>query len=103
MERSQHKNRSTAMKMLRAKLYDLEIRKRTDAANAHHAQKMENSFGSQIRNYVLYPYRLVKDTRTGESSSQADAVLDGELDPFLRAFLLGKKIDKSQAAADDEA
>ncbi|HVO30428.1 MAG TPA: peptide chain release factor 2 [bacterium] len=102
MERSQHKNRSTAMKMLRARLYDLELQKRMNAINAAHATKMENSFGSQIRNYVLYPYRLVKDTRTGEQTSQADAVLDGDLDAFIRAYLLGKKADKSGKSDDDD-
>jgi peptide chain release factor 2 len=100
-ERSQHKNRATAMKMLRAKLYDLEMRKRMEAIDAHNAQKAEASFGSQIRNYVLYPYQMVKDVRTGEQTGQAQAVLDGELDPFIHAFLLGKKADKSAANDDD--
>jgi len=102
MERSQHKNRSTAMKMLRAQLYDLEIRKRQDATAAQNATKMENSFGSQIRNYVLYPEKRVKDTRTGEMSFQAERVLDGELDPFIRAFLLGKRAEKSARPDDDD-
>lgn len=102
MERSQHKNRATAMKMLRSQLYDREIRKRREAIDAHHAEKSEASFGSQIRNYVLYPYQLVKDVRTGEQTSQTQAVLDGEIDPFIQAFLLGKKADKSAAANDDD-
>ena len=101
MERSQHKNRATAMKMLRSQLYDREIRKRREAIDAHHAEKSEASFGSQIRNYVLYPYQLVKDVRTGEQTSQTQQVLDGQLDPFIHAFLLGKKADKSAANDDD--
>ena len=102
MERSQHKNRATAMKMLRSKLYDLEIRKRREALDAHHAEKSEASFGSQIRNYVLYPYQLVKDVRTGEETSQTQSVLDGQIDPFIHAYLLGKKADKSKASSDDD-
>ena len=102
MERSQHKNRSTAMKMLRAKMYDREIRIRQEALDSVNAMKNENSFGSQIRNYVLYPYQLVKDVRTGEETRQSDKVLDGEIDPFIRAYLLGKKADKSKAATDDD-
>jgi peptide chain release factor 2 len=101
-ERSQHKNRATAMKMLRAKLYDLEVRKRLEVFDAANANKAEASFSSQIRNYVLYPYQLVKDVRTGEETSQAQAVLDGDIDRFIHAFLLGKKADKSKAANDDD-
>ena len=101
-ERSQHKNRATAMKMLRAKLYDLEIQKRLEVFDAANATKSVASFSSQIRNYVLYPYQLVKDVRTGEETSQAQAVLDGEIDRFIHAFLLGKKADKSKAANDDD-
>ena len=102
MERSQHKNRATAMKMLRARLYDEELRRRRAAVDAHNAEKNEASFGSQIRNYVLYPYQLVKDVRTGEETSQTQAVLDGDLDAFMHAFLLGKKADKSKASGDDD-
>jgi peptide chain release factor 2 len=102
MERSQHKNRSTAMKMLRAKLYDLELRKRQEAVDATNAQKNQIGWGSQIRSYVLQPYQMVKDHRTGEQTSQTAAVLDGEaLDPFIEAFLLGKKADKKGAGDDD--
>ncbi len=101
-ERSQHKNRATAMKMLRSKLYDLEVRKRQEAVDASNADKNINAFGSQIRNYVLYPYQLVKDVRTGEETSQSASVLDGEVDRFMEAYLLGKKADKSNKSADDE-
>lgn len=87
-ERSQHKNRATAMKILRAKLYELEMQAREEAAAASHSVQQDVAFGSQIRNYVLHPYKQVKDLRTGVTSGNTDAVLDGELDPFIEAFLL---------------
>ncbi len=87
-ERSQHKNRSTAMKLLRSKLYELELRKRQEEADAVHAAKSTIGFGSQIRSYVLQPYRLVKDVRTGVEVGDVDSVLDGKLDPFIEAYLL---------------
>ncbi len=87
-ERSQLQNRMMAMKMLKAKLYELEVQKR-EAANAEYqATKSAINFGSQIRNYVLAPYRLVKDTRTAHESTQVDDVLDGDLDGFIEAYLL---------------
>lgn len=89
-ERSQHKNRSTAMKMLRAKLYELETQKRQEETDKVNSTKKEIKWGSQIRSYVLQPYRLVKDHRTGFSTSQADSVLDGNLDGFMEAFLLAQ-------------
>ena len=87
-ERSQMKNRSTALKILRARLYDMELRKREAEASELHASKKEISFGSQIRSYVLHPYRLVKDHRTGFEDGNADAVLDGRLDGFIEAYLM---------------
>ena len=87
-ERSQHQNRALAMKMLKAKLYQMELQKRTDAAQAYAAGKTAIDFGSQIRNYVLAPYRLVKDVRSGVETGQVDGVLDGDLDPFIEGFLL---------------
>jgi len=89
-ERSQHKNRSTAMKMLRAKLYELEQQKQQEEKDKVNSTKKAIKWGSQIRSYVLQPYRLVKDHRTGHSSSQADSVLDGDLDEFMEAFLLAQ-------------
>lgn len=86
-DRSQHRNRAQAMDMLRAKLYELEMQKRRAASDALEAQKMDTSFGSQIRNYVLHPYKLVKDLRTGVESGNPQAVLDGDLDKFLEASL----------------
>ena len=86
-DRSQHRNRAQAMDMLRAKLYELELAKRRAASDAAEAQKMDTTFGSQIRNYVLHPYKMVKDLRTGIESGNPTAVLDGDLDKFLEASL----------------
>jgi peptide chain release factor 2 len=86
-DRSQHRNRAQAMDMLRAKLYELEMQKRRAASDAVEAQKLDTTFGSQIRNYVLHPYKMVKDLRTGTESGNPQAVLDGDLDRFLEAAL----------------
>lgn len=90
-ERSQSANREMAFKILRARLLDLELKKRETERNAAEAQKMDISFGSQIRSYVLAPYRMVKDMRTGVESGQPDKVLDGALDEFIEAQLMGVK------------
>jgi peptide chain release factor 2 len=90
-QRSQLQNRVVAMNVLRSKLYELELEKRRADASEHEATKMDISFGSQIRNYVLHPYRLVKDTRTKFEVTDVDSVLDGEIDDFINAFLLYKK------------
>jgi peptide chain release factor 2 len=90
-QRSQLQNKTVAMNVLRSKLYELEIEKRREGAAELEAGKMDISFGSQIRNYVLHPYRLVKDTRTKHETSDVDAVLDGEIDEFIKEFLLFKK------------
>ncbi len=87
-ERSQHKNRATAIKLLRAHLYERERRRRQEEKEAAHAQKKTIAFGSQIRSYILHPYRMVKDHRTEMSDSNVDAVLDGEIDGFIDAYLL---------------
>jgi peptide chain release factor 2 len=103
-ERSQHQNRAMAMKMLKAKLYELELKKREQATAAYEAAKSDIAFGSQIRNYVLAPYRLVKDTRTGHETGQVDAVLDGDLDPFIEDYLMqaaGGTLKKGAVASDD--
>ena len=86
-ERSQHKNKSTAMKMLRTRLYDLEIQKRAAESAEIEGNKKGIAWGSQIRSYVLHPYRMVKDHRTGFEAGNADAVLDGNLGPFIEAWL----------------
>ncbi len=90
-ERSQHKNRATAMKMLKAKLYELEEEKRRNEANAIRGEKMENGWGSQIRSYVLQPYQMVKDLRTDVETSDTAGVLDGEIDEFIEAYLKAAK------------
>lgn len=79
------------MQVLRSKLYELELEKRREGAAELEAGKMDIAFGSQIRNYVLHPYRLVKDTRTKHETSDVDAVLDGEIDEFIQEFLMFKK------------
>jgi peptide chain release factor 2 len=86
-ERSQHKNRATAWNMLRARLYELELKKREEKASAEAAAKTDIGWGHQIRSYVLQPYQLVKDLRTGAQSTSPSDVLDGELDPFMEAAL----------------
>lgn len=88
-ERSQHKNRDLAWKILRGRLYELEERKRNAARDKVEATKSDISFGSQIRNYVLAPYRMVKDLRSGIETGNTDSVLDGDLDQFIEPFLLG--------------
>ena len=90
-ERSQHKNRATALKQLKARLYEMERQKKAEEASAIAGEKMEIGWGSQIRSYVLHPYRMVKDHRTSFEVGNADAVLDGELDGFIEAYLLGSK------------
>lgn len=87
-ERSQTKNKSTAMKLLRSKLYDLEMKKRLAQKDKAEAEKMEASFGSQIRNYVLAPYQLAKDLRTNFEIGNVNAVLDGEIQPFIESYLM---------------
>ncbi len=89
VERSQHANREKAMQMLKSKLYQREMDKRNAARDKVEAGKMKIDFGSQIRNYVLHPYKLVKDARTGVERTDAQNVLDGDLDDFIKAFLLG--------------
>jgi len=86
-ERSQHKNKETCMNMLRARLYDFEIKKKEEENQSSEAQKSDIGWGHQIRSYVLQPYRLVKDNRTGYESSSPDKVLDGEIDGFLEQSL----------------
>lgn len=90
-QRSQLQNRIVAMNVLRSKLYELEIEKRRAETADLEANKMDISFGSQIRNYVLHPYKLVKDTRTKYELTNVDAVLDGEIDEFIKEFLMFKK------------
>jgi peptide chain release factor 2 len=89
-ERSQHKNKAQAMKVLKARLYQYEIQKEKEAAQELENQKMDIGWGSQIRSYVFHPYNLVKDHRTKHESSNVQAVMDGDIDPFIRAWLVSQ-------------
>ena len=102
VERSQHKNREMAMKMLRSKLYDLEMQKRREESDKLDETKLDISFGSQIRSYVMQPYRLIKDHRTKFEVGDVDRVLDGDLDPFIRSYLLAKKTKGKLEVQPDE-
>ncbi|HLI64320.1 MAG TPA: peptide chain release factor 2 [Terriglobales bacterium] len=93
-ERSQHKNRSSAMKQLRAKLYEYEFAKKQAADQKLEDTKLEINFGSQIRSYVLAPYRMIKDHRTKLAIGDVDRVLDGDIDPLIHAYLVWKKTGK---------
>jgi peptide chain release factor 2 len=100
-ERSQHKNRATAWNMLRARLYERELKKREEQAAAEQAAKTDIGWGHQIRSYVLQPYQMVKDLRTGVSTSNTAAVLDGDLDRFMEAALAQKAFGGGPAQVDD--
>lgn len=93
-QRSQHRNRDEAMQMLKARLYELEMRKRQAAQDAVEASKTDNGWGHQIRSYVLHPYKMVKDLRTAVETSDTESVLDGDLQDFINAAL-GQLADKS--------
>lgn len=95
-ERSQHQNRATAMSMLRAKLYELELQKREAEVNAFKGEKSEIGWGHQIRSYVLQPYQMIKDLRTGYENTNSQAVLDGDIDGFLEASLAAKVTNKRE-------
>jgi peptide chain release factor 2 len=99
-ERSQHKNRDTALKQLKARLYERELEKKREETRKTEDSKLEINFGSQIRNYVLAPYRLVKDLRSKLSLGDVDRVLDGELEPLMHAYLVWRKTGK--IAGDDK-
>ncbi|RME21278.1 MAG: peptide chain release factor 2, partial [Deltaproteobacteria bacterium] len=87
-ERSQHRNKALAMKILKARLYELELQKLREKEQDLHAQKKDIGWGSQIRSYVLQPYRMVKDHRTGHEVGDVERVLDGDLDGFIEAYLI---------------
>jgi peptide chain release factor 2 len=94
-ERSQHKNRDSAFKQLRARLYEFEMEKKREEAKKTEASKLDINFGSQIRSYVLAPYRLIKDHRTKLAVGDVDRVLDGDLEPFIHAYLVYRKTGKT--------
>lgn len=95
--RSQHDNRATAMQMLKSQLYEIELQKQQAARDNIEANKMKNEWGSQIRNYVMHPYKLVKDVRTAHETGNVDAVMDGNINAFLKAYLMlnGQKTSES--------
>jgi peptide chain release factor 2 len=97
-ERSQHKNRAMAMKILRARLFELEERKKREQLEQFSKDKKEIAWGSQIRSYVLHPYQMVKDHRTGVEIGNTTAVLDGAIDPFIEAYLMGVRKAGAEAA-----
>jgi peptide chain release factor 2 len=103
-ERSQHRNRETAMRILRSRLFDLETRKQDEKRRKEEGAKMEIGFGSQIRSYVLHPYKQVKDLRTALVSTQPQSVLDGDIDEFIRAYLLAASTGRlgQRPVADDD-
>ena len=101
-QKSQHQNRDIAMKALKSRLYELELRKRTEAIEAAHDAKGDAGWGNQIRSYVLHPYQMVKDLRTGVETSDTRGVLDGDLDEFMAATLAQKVSGKSRAEAQAE-
>jgi peptide chain release factor 2 len=94
--RSQHDNRDRAMQMLRSQLYEIELQKRMAAREDIEAGKMKIEWGSQIRNYVLHPYKLIKDVRTQEETAAVEDVLNGDLDRFLKAFLMSQNKPKDE-------
>lgn len=94
-ERSQHKNKASAMKMLRARLFELEMAERNKERDAIEAAKQQIAFGSQIRSYVLHPYRMVKDHRTNHEVSDVDAVLDGDLEGLVKAYLIANPSEEA--------
>ena len=100
-DRSQHRNRAIAWDMLRARLYDAELKKREEAAYAEHAAKSDIGWGHQIRSYVLQPYQMVKDLRTGVQTSNTGAVLDGDLDQFMEATLAQKAFGTGPETVED--
>jgi peptide chain release factor 2 len=101
-ERSQHKNRDSAMKQLRAKMYAFELEKKREETRKTEATKLEINFGSQIRSYVLAPYRMIKDHRTKLSIGDVDKVLDGDLEELEHAFLVWRKTGKIAGSAADD-
>ncbi len=95
--RSQGQNREKAIKMLKSQLYEIEMRKQQAAKDELEAGKKKIEWGSQIRNYVLHPYKLVKDVRTGYETGNVQAVLDGEIQPFIKAYLMGNESEKEES------
>jgi len=101
-ERSQHKNRASAMKVLKSRLYDMKLKEQQARLAELGGEKQAIAFGSQIRSYVLHPYQMVKDHRTKFQVGDPDRVLDGDLDEFIKTFLMYKAMGKLGAASEDD-
>ena len=101
-ERSQHKNRASAMKVLKARLYDLRLKEQQTKLDQLGGEKKDIAFGSQIRSYVLHPYQMVKDHRTKFQTGDVNRVLDGDLDEFIKAYLLKKALGKLETTVEDD-
>ncbi len=101
-ERSQHRNRDSAMSVLKARLFDLRLKEQQTKLQQISGAKKEIAFGSQIRSYVLHPYQLVKDHRTKEQVGDVNRVLDGDIDVFIKSFLMKKSSGTLGEAAEDE-
>jgi len=101
-ERSQHKNRATAMKVLKSRLFDLKMKEQEARLAQLGGEKRDIAFGSQIRNYVMQPYQLVKDLRTKEQTGDVNRVLDGDIDPFIKAYLMKKAAGALVAPSEEE-
>ena len=101
-ERSQHKNRASGMKVLKSRLYDLRLKEQQAKLDQIGGEKKNIGFGSQIRSYVLQPYQMIKDVRTRHQVGDVSRVLDGDLDEFIKAYLMKKALGKLEAAADDD-
>jgi peptide chain release factor 2 len=101
-ERSQHRNRDSAMKVLRARLYDLKLKQQQAELDRIGGEKKDIAFGSQIRSYVLHPYQMVKDHRTKEQVGDVTRVLDGDLDQFVKSYLMKKASGTLSAPTADE-
>jgi peptide chain release factor 2 len=101
-ERSQHKNRASGMKVLRARLYDLKLKEQQAKLEQLGGEKKDIAFGSQIRSYVLHPYQMVKDHRTKHQVGDVNRVLDGDLDEFIKAFLMKRALGKLEAMVEED-
>jgi peptide chain release factor 2 len=101
-ERSQHKNRASGMKVLKARLYDLRLKEQQAKMQQLGGEKKDIAFGSQIRSYVLQPYQMIKDHRTKFSIGDVNRVLDGDLDEFIKTYLMQKALGRLGSAVEDE-
>jgi peptide chain release factor 2 len=101
-ERSQHKNRASAMRVLKARLYDMRLKEQQQKLEALGGEKKDIAFGSQIRSYVLHPYRMVKDHRTKFQVGDVDRVLDGDIDDFIKAYLMKKALGKLETTVEED-